>query len=85
MHPACATANGHCRPADRVTYRTVVTVPVEGPMQKACTAEELGVPSFCAGASVHDTGVAMMKDARTTSRSLCSLNSLGITGKPASS
>ena len=37
-------------------------MPVEGPVQKAFTSEECCVHSFCAGASVHDTDVAMMED-----------------------
>ena len=48
--------NGHCR------YRSP-PVPVEGPVQKTFTSEECCVhDSFCAGASVHDTDVAIMKD-----------------------
>ena len=51
-HSACVTGT-----ADRSSL-----VPVEGPVQKACTSEECCVHSFCAGASVHDTDVAMMED-----------------------
>ena len=52
MHPACARSTADRSPP----------VPIEDPVRKSCTAEELCVPSFCAGASVHDTDVAMMED-----------------------
>ena len=51
-HPACATGTADRSPP----------VPVEGPVQKSFTSEECCVHSFCAGASVHDTDVAMMED-----------------------
>ena len=70
---ACATGTADRSPP-------VPVVGIEGPrVQKAFTAEECCAHSFCTGASVHDTDVAMMEERRTstTSRSLCSLNSLG--------
>ena len=51
-HSACVTGTADRSPP----------VPVEGPVQKAFTSEECCVHSFCAGASVHDTDVAMMED-----------------------
>ena len=51
-HSACATGTADRSPP----------VPIEDPVQKSCTAEECCVHSFCAGASVHDTDVAMMED-----------------------